>query len=202
MPLGLRNLGAYILRYSTQLNGYAYLVTDRYPYSGQVLHVEAREPASPLPSRSNALRIGIGVALAALWAVAAYFLWRSAVPGNLDLPSINEDDYFSDEALDRADDYALFLRINFLLSQVVLVAVLGLAWRGAVRARVGGRAHRHRDVAQHDWACSRLARARPVRAGGPLVGPPSRRHGGRLPRMGGHDLLRAWVRFPVHLLAI
>ena len=46
MPLGLRNLGAYILRYSAQLNGYAYLVTDRYPYSGPLLHVEEEpEPA-------------------------------------------------------------------------------------------------------------------------------------------------------------
>ena len=90
----------------------------------------------PLPSRSNAVRIGIGVALAALWAVAAYFLWRSAVPGNLDLPSIDEDEYFSGEALDRADDYALFLRINFILSQVALVAALAVyAWRGARFAR-------------------------------------------------------------------
>jgi Domain of unknown function (DUF4389) len=46
MPLGLRNLGAYILRYSAQLNAYAYLVTDRYPYSGPLLHVEEEpEPA-------------------------------------------------------------------------------------------------------------------------------------------------------------
>jgi Domain of unknown function (DUF4389) len=46
MPLGLRNLGAYILRYSAQLNGYAYLVTDRYPYSGPLQHVEEEpEPA-------------------------------------------------------------------------------------------------------------------------------------------------------------
>ena len=73
----------------------------------------------------------------------------SAVPGSLDLPSINEDDYFSDEALDRADDYALFLRINFLLSQVVLVAVLGLfAWRGR-----GSRASR-RPGASAPGCCS------------------------------------------------
>ena len=40
MPLGLRNLGAFILRYSAQVNSYAYLVTDRYPYSGPLLHPE------------------------------------------------------------------------------------------------------------------------------------------------------------------
>ena len=34
MPLGLRNLGAYAIRYSAQTNGYAYVLTDRYPFSG------------------------------------------------------------------------------------------------------------------------------------------------------------------------
>jgi hypothetical protein len=34
MPRGLRNLGAYALRYSAQTHGYALLLTDRYPYSG------------------------------------------------------------------------------------------------------------------------------------------------------------------------
>ena len=34
MPRGLRNLEAFVLRYSAQLNGYLYLLTDRYPYSG------------------------------------------------------------------------------------------------------------------------------------------------------------------------
>jgi hypothetical protein len=34
MPQGLRNLGAYGLRYSAQTNGYALLLTDRYPFSG------------------------------------------------------------------------------------------------------------------------------------------------------------------------
>jgi STE24 endopeptidase len=74
--------------------------------------------------------------VAALWAAAVYVLWQSKVPNGLDLPHVDENDYFSDEALDRADDYALFLRVNFLLSQVALVAMLGLyAWRGARFAR-------------------------------------------------------------------
>ncbi len=35
MPLGLRNVGAYVLRYNAQTNAYAaYLLTDRYPYTG------------------------------------------------------------------------------------------------------------------------------------------------------------------------
>ena len=34
MPEGLRNLGAYGLSYSAQINAYLYLLTERYPYSG------------------------------------------------------------------------------------------------------------------------------------------------------------------------
>jgi hypothetical protein len=34
VPRGLRNLGAYALRYNAQTNGYLYLLTDRYPYAG------------------------------------------------------------------------------------------------------------------------------------------------------------------------
>jgi hypothetical protein len=34
VPRGLRNLGAFYLRYQAQVNGYLYLLTDRYPYSG------------------------------------------------------------------------------------------------------------------------------------------------------------------------
>jgi Domain of unknown function (DUF4389) len=33
-PKGLRNLGAFYLRYYAQTLGYLYLLTDRYPYSG------------------------------------------------------------------------------------------------------------------------------------------------------------------------
>lgn len=34
MPLGLRNLSAYAIRYGAQVSGYGFLLTDRYPYSG------------------------------------------------------------------------------------------------------------------------------------------------------------------------
>jgi Domain of unknown function (DUF4389) len=36
MPLGLRNLGAYSIRYTAQTDAYLFLVTDRYPDSGPV----------------------------------------------------------------------------------------------------------------------------------------------------------------------
>jgi hypothetical protein len=34
MPVGLRNLGVYAVRYSAQAHAYLYLLTDRYPYTG------------------------------------------------------------------------------------------------------------------------------------------------------------------------
>lgn len=34
MPEGLRNLGAFTIRYSSQVYAYLYVITDRYPYSG------------------------------------------------------------------------------------------------------------------------------------------------------------------------
>jgi STE24 endopeptidase len=84
---------------------------------------------------SRVVAIAIALALAA-WTLSAYFLWQTAVPGDLDLPRVHENEYFSDEVLERADDYALFLRLDFLLSQVALVVALALfAWRGARFAR-------------------------------------------------------------------
>jgi hypothetical protein len=41
MPRGLRNLGAFAIRYSAQLNAYAFLLTDRYPYGGPPADAES-----------------------------------------------------------------------------------------------------------------------------------------------------------------
>jgi hypothetical protein len=46
MPLGLRNLGAFALRYSAQTYAYLLLLTDTYPYSGPCLEAA---PAPPAP---------------------------------------------------------------------------------------------------------------------------------------------------------
>ena len=50
MPLGLRNAGALALRYSAQTNGYLYLLTDAYPYSGPVAATPAQAPPQVSPS--------------------------------------------------------------------------------------------------------------------------------------------------------
>jgi hypothetical protein len=38
MPTGLRNLGAYTIRYHAQVNAYWFVVTDRYPHASPALH--------------------------------------------------------------------------------------------------------------------------------------------------------------------
>jgi hypothetical protein len=47
MPLGLRNAGAYAIRYSAQANGYFLLLTDSYPYSGPC---QEAAPELPVPA--------------------------------------------------------------------------------------------------------------------------------------------------------
>lgn len=50
MPLGLRNLGAYALRYSAQAYAYVLLLTDAYPYSGPCLE----QPPASVPDAAAA----------------------------------------------------------------------------------------------------------------------------------------------------
>jgi hypothetical protein len=52
-PEGLRNLGAYALRYSAQVNAYGYLVTDRYPHASP-LQGEPDDEAEPAVLQSAA----------------------------------------------------------------------------------------------------------------------------------------------------
>ena len=50
MPLGLRNLGVFGLRYTSQTYGYLFLLTEAYPYSGPCHEVAPPNPvASPPP---------------------------------------------------------------------------------------------------------------------------------------------------------
>ncbi|HEY2938020.1 MAG TPA: M48 family metalloprotease [Gaiellaceae bacterium] len=84
-------------------------------------------------------RLAVGLAAVAAgagWAVAAWLLWRTRVPGDLRLPHLRASDYFPPSQLRRAARYQRFLRIDWVLSQLALVGVLGLyAVRGAGFAR-------------------------------------------------------------------
>jgi STE24 endopeptidase len=69
----------------------------------------------------------VALAVTAGWAYAAERLWSSSVvPDDLRLPHLDQSDYFSAPFLERASDYERFLRIDYLLSAVVLLVVLGL----------------------------------------------------------------------------
>ena len=78
--------------------------------------------------RTRGLWIGIATVLigAAVWSVAGWFLWRTTVPSDLATPDVRARDYFTAAQLDQADRYSLFHRINWVLSTLVLFAVLGV----------------------------------------------------------------------------
>ena len=95
-----------------------------------------------------ALFLGL-VALAAVWALAAWALWQTDVPGGLRLPEVEASAVLDSDRLDEARDFELFLRISFLVSLVVVIAVfVGYAgWRSSGWSRrrsrsstTGGRA--------------------------------------------------------------
>jgi STE24 endopeptidase len=67
------------------------------------------------------------IVIAAALVFAAERLWSSStVPDDLRLPHLAQSDFFSSTYLGRASDYERFLRIDFVLSAVVLIVVLGL----------------------------------------------------------------------------
>jgi Zn-dependent protease with chaperone function len=61
-------------------------------------------------------------ALAAGWAVAAWFLWQTVVPDGLRLPTVKASDVLSQAQLDEARDFERFLRWSYVVSAVVLIA--------------------------------------------------------------------------------
>ena len=72
--------------------------------------------------------------LAAAWISIAAWLWDSRVPDDLTLPHVNLG--IDPTTVARADRYETFFRVEFVLSQLVLIAVLvAYAQRGARFAR-------------------------------------------------------------------
>ena len=68
-------------------------------------------------------KLPVVVALAAVWAVAAYFLWESVVPSNLSLPDLDPSRFFSAHTLSRAADFERFLELSWIGEQILLIAV-------------------------------------------------------------------------------
>jgi STE24 endopeptidase len=63
------------------------------------------------------------LALAVIWGTAAWSLWQSVVPTDLELPEGSLAG-IPPATLERADRYELFFRVEFVLSQLVLLGVL------------------------------------------------------------------------------
>jgi STE24 endopeptidase len=62
--------------------------------------------------------------LAALWGAAAYLLWGTRVPADLRLPDVDAEKLVGAAVVERAERYELFYRVEFVLSTLVLLAVL------------------------------------------------------------------------------
>ncbi len=84
-------------------------------------------------NRSPVARAALVAALAAVWAIAAYFLWQSQIPSSLHLPHIVVRDYFSASELRDAARFGQFSSRMWILSTVVEVVVFVLYARWGVR---------------------------------------------------------------------
>ncbi len=71
--------------------------------------------------------------MALAWLVAAPLLWRSRVPGDLQLPTLDPNDYFSASELSKAERYERFVRIDIVLSLIATVVALLFLVRRAPR---------------------------------------------------------------------
>ena len=79
---------------------------------------------------------------AAAWALAAFFLLRTAVPANLHLPHVDSVSTFGAAEVRRSDRYERFVRWDWVLSQITLLVVLWVYARKGiafVKASAAGR---------------------------------------------------------------
>ena len=76
-PWGLRNLSAYALRYDAQTEAYLFSLTDAYPHASPLEGDDTPVRSDP---RSRAALV-LALAAAAVWAVAAWLLWRVVAAG-------------------------------------------------------------------------------------------------------------------------
>ncbi|HET7568602.1 MAG TPA: M48 family metalloprotease [Gaiellaceae bacterium] len=81
----------------------------------------------------RAVRAAPAAALAAVWALAAWWLWRTSVPGSLHLPHLDEHRFFSASQLHAAASFSRFGELTWAGGSLCQLAVL------AVYARYGAR---------------------------------------------------------------
>jgi STE24 endopeptidase len=78
-------------------------------------------------------RVATLAVLAALWVLAVLLLWRTKVPSDLRLPSLNADAVFGRGAVRAGERYERFLDYNWLLGTLVTLATLLVMVRRAPR---------------------------------------------------------------------
>jgi STE24 endopeptidase len=90
-------------------------------------------------NRRTLIGLPVAIAAAALWIVAAVFLYGTTVPNGLSLPDIEEGDYWSAQVVDRAASFETFLTADYLLGTLAgAVALVVLAvWAPGFARRTG-----------------------------------------------------------------
>jgi Zn-dependent protease with chaperone function len=97
------------------------------------IRVNVREDGHTHSRRTLAKRAGL-LALAALWLVSGFFLWRTSVP-RLSIPNLDPRDFFGPEELARASDYRRVSRALLLGSLAAELVVLVLVvWKAGALA--------------------------------------------------------------------
>jgi STE24 endopeptidase len=101
-------------------------------------HISAGHTRAIVTGRAR-LWVPAVVTVAALWIIAAIFLYRTSVPSDLSLQDVNPSDYWSAHELDRAASFELFLTVDHLLAILTaLVALFILAvWAPGFARRTG-----------------------------------------------------------------
>ena len=74
-------------------------------------------------ARPLAWQLPVFVALAGVWAAAAYFLWESKVPSSLSLPNLDPHAFYTQHVLSRTADFENLLELSWVGEQIALVAV-------------------------------------------------------------------------------
>ena len=84
-------------------------------------------------SRLKAWRPATIAALALLLAIAAPLLWRTVIPGDLDLPPVEAEDYFGKAELREAERYERFFHFLFLGGTLASFVALYVMWRRSAK---------------------------------------------------------------------
>src|SRR3990172_6548994 len=83
----------------------------------------------PLHRRRTTSALALGGIFLALWIVAAALLWRTSVPGDLELPKLDESGFFGSSTIDRIEGYqrvALIILLSSIAAQLVALGVMAL----------------------------------------------------------------------------